>query len=453
MSLNIDLKRGLNIPLKGEAELRLSKTIVPDIVAVEPTCFKGFTPRLLVSEGDKVLCGSPVMADKIHPEILLTSPVSGTVKAISRGEKRKLLAVLIQTDEEQKCAEFKLKDPDKLSADDVKKAMLDSGLWPWLIQRPYGTIANPDVTPRSIFASAFDSAPLAPDYEFTLAEDIHYIQAGINAVSLLSNGGFHLSLSRASYAKSPFHKMENTVMHSVSGPHPAGNPGCQIAAISPIRKDDIVWTISLQGLAEVGKLILTGKVNRRRKVAITGPMAISPSYIETVPGMPIKEIAPFYGTNADELRFVSGNALSGRNVGENGYLGFFDSQITLLKEGKQTELFGWLRPIRYKQFSADRSYFSWLAPRRKYDMDTNLHGGPRAFVMSDEYYRRVLPMDIFPLYLIKACLAGDIDKMEKFGIYEVLPEDLALCEFVDPSKNEIQDIIEKGIETMRKEMA
>lgn len=453
MSLNINLKKGLNVPIKGNAELLLSKTILPETVAIEPGAFKGLTPRLLVSEGDKVLCGSPVLSDKIHPEILITSPASGTVKQIVRGEKRKLLAILIQTDEDQQSVDFGKKDVSSLSEAQIRETLLKSGLWPLINQRPYGVLADTTIRPKSIYVSAFKTVPLAADQEFALGDQTVAIQAGINALAKLSDGGIHLCVEEGTYAKSPFHKMENTVMHCVSGPHPAGNVGVQISNISPIRKNDTVWTVSLLSLAIIGKLLLGGKVDFSRKVAVTGPMAIRPSYIKTLPGMPMSYIAPWYGTNASDVRIVSGDPLTGKNVGCEGYLGFFDDQITILKEGNQKELLGWCRPIRWKQFSSDHSYFSWLTPWRKYDMDTNIHGGQRAFVMSDSYYAKVLPMDIYPLYLIKACLAGDIDKMEKFGIYEVLPEDLALCEFIDPSKNDIQDIIADGIEKMRKEMA
>lgn len=227
----------------------------------------------------------------------------------------------------------------------------------------------------------------------------------------------------------------------------------QISHIRAIRKGETVWTVSLLGLAAIGKLFLSGKYDVRRKVAVCGPMAIEPAYIETLPGMPFKALAPFYGSNAAETRFVSGNVLSGANEGEEGCLGYFDNQVTLLREGVDKELLGWIRPIRYKQYSRDHSYFSWLMPWRKYDMDTNLHGGARAFLMNDGYYAKVLPMDIYPIYLAKACLAGDIDKMEQFGIYEVLPEDLAVCEFIDPSKNNIQEMVANGIDIMLKEMA
>lgn len=452
MSQTIVLKKGLNIPIKGEAELRVSKAIAPGIVAVCPTDFKGLLPRLLVKEGDPVLCGSPVIADKKNPDILLTSPVSGTVKELVRGDKRKLLAVLIEADSQNKSVDFGAKDVSSLKADAVREAILKSGLWPWLVQRPYGIIADPAVKPKAIFVSAFNTAPLAADAEFCHAGDLKAIQAGADALGKLTDGGVHVSID-ASKEHSEFSRLNGVKLHGFKGKHPAGNVGVQISHISPIQKGEAVWTISLEGLAAIGKLFTKGIYDVRRKVAVCGPMAIEPSYVETVPGMPLKELAPYYGGVSDGIRFISGDVLSGENKGVDGYLRFFDEQVTLIHEGYEKELLGWVRPIRHKKFSTDRCYFSWLTPWKKYDMDTNLHGGVRAFLMNDGYYAKVLPMDIYPIYLTKACLAGDIDKMEQFGIYEVLPEDLATCEFVDPSKNNIQDIISKGIDLMLKEMA
>lgn len=453
MSTTIVLKKGLNIPISGEAELRVSKAIAPGIVAVCPPDFKGILPRLLVKEGDPVLCGSPVIADKKNPDILLTSPVSGTVKELVRGDKRKLLAVLIEADDEQKYVDFGPKDVERMDAEEVRQALLQAGMWPWIVQRPYGIVANPKDTPRDIFVSAFSTAPLAPDYGFCLGEKIKEIQAAVSALAKLTSGKVHVSVCADTPGQAEFAKLQNAEIHSFKGKHPAGNVGVQISNIAPIRKGDIVWTLSLLGLASIGELLLKGKCNFRRKVAVCGPMAIQPSYIDTLPGMPLKQLAPFYGDRPDGIRFISGDVLSGRNAGVDGYLGFFDNQVTLIREGVDKELLGWARPLRYKQYSRDHSYFSWLMPWRKYDMDTNLHGGQRAFLMNDGYYAKVLPMDIYPVYLTKACLAGDIDKMEQFGIYEVLPEDLAVCEFIDPSKNNIQDIIAQGIDLMLKEMA
>ena len=452
MSQTFVLKKGLNIPIEGEAELRVSKTIAPGIVAVQPTDFKGFLPRLLVKEGDPVLCGSPVLADKKNADILLTSPVSGTVKEIVRGEKRKLLAVLIESDGKRQCVDFGVKDAATLDAGQVRQALLESGLWPWLVQRPYGILADPDARPRDIFVSTFNTAPLAADATFCYGNDVAAAQAGVNALAKLTDGKVYVGLD--GNGKSAFAGLQGCELNTFRGPHPAGNVGVQISHIAPIRKEETVWTVSLAGLVAIGKLFTTGKYDVRRKVAVTGPMALQPSYVDTLPGTPMKELAAYVGnTPVEQLRIVGGDPLSGKVIGAAGYLGFFDTQVTILHEGTEQELLGWIRPFRFNQFSADRSYFSWLLPKKKYSMDTNLHGGPRAFLMNDGYYGKVLPMDIFPVFLAKACLAGDIEKMEKFGIYEVLPEDLATCEFVDPSKNNIQAMIEQGIDLMLKEMA
>ncbi len=447
MSNIIDLKKGLNIPISGAAALEAKKTIVPDAVAVKPTDFKGFSPRLLVKEGDKVLAGSPVLADKQRQDILLTSPVSGTVQEIVRGEKRKLLAVLVKPDGANAAVDFGACKPSGLKAEEVKGLLLKSGLWPFIIQRPYGVVADPALTPKAIFVSAFSTAPLAADSEFAFKEDISAIQAAVTAVSKLAPVNVCVNGEASAFAK-----LTDAKIYVVNGKkHPAGNVGVQISHISPIKKGETVWTLSLLALAAIGKLLTTGKLDLTRKVAVTGPVAVDPSYVTTLPGMPVKALAGYYDGSV-ETRFISGDVLTGENVGEGGYLGFFDNQVTLIKEGREREVLGWAKPFRFNQFSSSMTYFSWLLPKKKYNMDTNTHGGVRAFVVSD-VYGKVLPMDLFPVYLIKACLAGDIEKMEKFGIYEVLPEDFALCEFVDPSKNDIQAIISKGIDLMIKEMA
>ena len=450
MSNNIYLKKGLNLPISGAAAQNTKKVIVPDVVAVKPTDFRGLVPKLLVREGDKVLAGTPVLADKMSQNILFASPVSGTVAEVVRGEKRKLLEVRIKADEKQEYVDFGVKKVAEMSAEQIKAALLEAGLWPALTQRPYGIIANPEVKPKAIFVSAFTTAPLAADPEFALREDFEHIQTAVNALNKLTDGGVHFSLNSENYSGTPFHKVENVIQHTFTGKHPAGNVGVQIHHISPIRKGETVWTVSLLMLAAIGKLFNTGKYDLKRKVAITGPKAINPAYVEAYPGMAIKDVQEFYNAS-ENLRFISGDVLTGKNVGAEGFLGFFDNQVTILEEGNKYELFGWAKPFRTSLFSASRTYFSWLTPKKKYDMDTNLHGGPRAFVVND-VYSKVLPMDLYPVYLLKACLANDIDKMEKFGIYEVLEEDLALCEYVCPSKIYIQQIITDGIALMLKEM-
>lgn len=451
MSNNIDLKKGLDVPIKGAADLKVKKTFVPDVVAIKPSDFRGLAPRLLVREGDKVMAGSPILADKSHPDILVTSPASGTVQSVVRGDKRKLLAVLIKTDERQEWVDFGVKDAASLSADEVREAIMKCGLWPSIMQRPYGIVADPALRPKAIFVSAFNTAPLAADSDFALGEDFAAVQAAVTALSKLTDGGVHVCLSAKAGAASPFCKIEGATLHTVSGKHPAGNVGVQISHISPIMKGDTVWTVSLLMLAAIGKALTTGRLDLTRKVAVTGPAAIDPAYVQTLPGFNMKDIAEFCDTSK-ELRYVSGDVLTGESVGADGYAGFFANQVTLLHEGREREVLGWAKVVRPKVYSSSRTFLNWLCPKKKYDMDTNLHGGRRAFVVSD-VYSKVLPMDIYPIYLIKACVAGDIDKMEQFGIYEVLPWDLALCEYVDPSKNDIQDIISKGIDLMLKEMA
>ena len=450
MSNNIYLKKGLDLPIAGEAVQKTKKVIVPDIVAVKPTDFRGLVPKLLVREGDKVLAGTPVLADKMSQNILFASPVSGTVAEVVRGEKRKLLEVRIKADAEQEYVDFGVKQVADMSAEQIKEAILAAGLWPAIIQRPYGIIANPEAKPKAIFVSAFNTAPLAADMEFALKDEFSHIQTAINALNKLTDGGVHLSLNAKNYSGTPFHRLDNVIQHTFEGKHPAGNVGVQIHHISPIRKGETVWTVSLLMLAAIGRLFNTGKYDLRRKIAVTGPMAIEPAYIEGYPGIAIKSLVDFYDPSID-LRYVSGDVLTGTNVGKGGFVGFYDNQVTILEEGDKYEMLGWAKPFRPKLFSTSRTYFSWLTPNKKYDMDTNLHGGPRAFVVND-VYNKVLPMELFPVHLLKACLAKDIDKMEKYGIYEVLEEDLALCEYVCPSKIYIQQIITDGIALMLKEM-
>ncbi len=452
MSNNIHLRRGLDIPIAGAAALKTCGVVAPETVALKPADFHGLNPRLLVREGDHVLAGSPVLCDKMQPGILITSPVSGTVAAIVRGEKRKLLEVRISPDGKKEAVDFGSCDPSGLSAEQVRDLLLKSGLWAAIIQRPYGVLANPDITPKAIFISAFSTAPLAANPEFALGDSAQDIQAGVIALGKLTRGGVHLSLNQDNYEGTPFHRIENVIQHVFSGKHPAGNVGVQISHISPILKGETVWTVSLLMVAAIGKLLRTGKVDLTRKVAVTGPAAKDPAYVEALPGICMTDLKAFYDNSGNDVRFISGDALTGTNVGEQGYLGWFDNQVTLLHEGTEREVLGWAKPFRFGKFSSSRTYLPNALPGKRYDIDTNTNGGPRAFVVSD-VYSKVLPMDIYPIYLVKACLAGDIDKMEKFGIYEVLPEDLALCEFVDPSKNEIQAIIQKGIDLMVKEMA
>ena len=455
MSNHIRLRKGLNIPLQGEAQPKITKTISPGIVAVKPTDFKAFNPKILIKEGEEVKAGTPVLADKKRPDIKLCSPVSGVVKEIVRGDKRKLLAITIEANEKTEYLPIEIPQVRTATREEIISTLMESGLFAAIKQRPYGTIPDPAVEPKAIFVSGFDSAPLAPNLSFALKAETGNIKVAVELLNKLTKGGVHISLHASDYASSPFHKIEKAIMHTFDGPHPAGNVGVQIHHVSPVNKGETVWTLDMYALAAIGKLFTKGIYDVKKVIAVTGPRANNPSYIETVPGMSMNQIKEYVNRDEKEelpVRHISGNALTGENVTSEGYLGFFHNQVTLLSEGKYYEMFGWIKPMRLKKFSISRSYFSWLFPKKQYALDTNLNGGERALVMTG-VYEKVTPIDIYPMHLIKAILAGDIDKMEALGIYEVIEEDLALCEFVCPSKTEIQHIVSQGIELMIKEMS
>ena len=450
MSEHIRLKKGLDIPLAGAAPAKIAETVAPDLVAIKPTDFKALVPKLAVKEGDAVKAGDALFVDKMCPSIRFCSPVSGVVQAVVRGDKRKLFAVVVKADKEQQSVKYNAVDLAKMDRKAVVDLLLERGLWPMIKQRPYGIVANPELTPKSIFVSAMATAPLAPDPDFVMEGQMEYLQAGIDALGRLTNGGVHFSLNAAKAAGSAMSSLKGVIPHTFSGPHPAGNVGVQINHISPINKGEIVWTVDLVSLAAIGRCIATGTYDMSRVVAVTGPAAENPVCVKAVQGMSLASIAKY--AKKGNVRFVSGDVLTGENVGADGYLGFFDNQVTLLEEGDYYEMLGWIKPFRLKKFSFSHLYRSWLAGKKKtYKLDTNTNGGPRAFVVSD-VYGKVLPMDIYPVYLLKACLAKDIEKMENLGIYEVIPEDFALCEFVCPSKIEIQKILSDGIDLMLKEM-
>lgn len=459
MLKNIQLTKGLDIPVQGAAELRIEKSIVSDIVSVKPTNFKNLTPKLLVREGDEVKAGSTLFADKYRPEIGFASPVSGTVESVVRGEKRKLLEIRIKSAQTTDYIKFNTPELNTATAEEIKKSLLESGLWAAIKQRPYGIVANPADEPRAIFISAFDSAPLAPDYNFTLKDEVANIQVAVDALNKLTKGGVYVGINSKNAATSPFNHLKNVKLYGFSGAHPAGNVGVQINNIAPINKGEVVWTVDPIFLAAIGKLFTKGIYDVTRTIAVAGNRVEKPCYVTCVPGTQIKDLDFLVSKKEVEIfdqecgcRYISGNVLTGNNVGAEGSLDFYSNMVTVISEGNYYEMFGWAKPFRCGKFSFSKSYFSWLTPKKKYKVDTNTNGGVRAFVVSD-VYGKVLPMDIYPVYLLKAILAEDIDKMEQLGIYEVIEEDFALCEYVCPSKIDIQDIISKGIATMIKEMA
>lgn len=448
MSDQIRLKKGLDLPISGAALCSVTKRVAPGLVAVKPTDFRGMVPRLLVKEGDSVKAGTPLFADKKNAAMVFCAPVSGTVDAIVRGDKRKLLAVRIKADGKNEAVKFDVPKIASLDKKGMTDLLLQCGLWPCLKQRPFGTVADPAADPKCIFISGMNTAPLGADPEFALKDDLAAIQAGVDALGKLTRGGVHFSLSAKNFAGSEFHKLTGVIYHQFEGPHPAGNVGVQINHVCPINKGEVVWTVDLHLVAVIGRLFLSGIYDTRRVIAVAGPSAVNPAYAEVPAGVCMADLKDFFA--AGDVRIVSGDVLSGEAVPADGFLGFYHNQVSVLPEGNYYEMFGWINPLRSKKFSVSRAYPAFLR-RKKYDMDTNENGGERPFLMND-VYGKVLPMDIYPLYLFKACLAGDLDKMEQLGIYEVIEEDVALCEYVCPSKVEIQKIVREGIELMMKEM-
>ena len=449
MSKVINLKRGLNIRLKGDAEKVLGTAVEAEKVALKPTDFHGISPKILVKPGQLVKAGEPVFFDKYNPEIQITAPTSGEVMEICRGERRKVLEIVIKADGKNTSAEFSKADPAKLSRDEVRQLLLKSGLWAFLKQRPYGTVAKPTGKPLNIFISGFDSAPLAPDYEFILNGQTSVFQTGIDALKKLTDGKVFLGI-RPEQSNGFFSGINNIEINQFSGPHPAGNVGIQIHQTSPINKGDVVWTINPQEVIFIGRLFQTGKIDFTKTVALAGSEVSSPRYYKVIHGTSIEALLTGATKKETNERYISGNVLTGSQVEADGYLGFFDNQVTVIPEGDYYEFLGWAMP-RLDKFSVSHSYFSWLTPKKAYRADANLHGEERAYVMTGQY-EKVLPMDLLPVYLMKAIIAEDIDKMEQLGIYEVIEEDFALCEFVCTSKTEVQRILRDGINLMIKEL-
>ena len=450
MSQVIKLKKGLDILLEGEAKRELTRLPLVHAYALKPEDFPGVTPKLLVRVDDEVKVGTPLFFDKYRPQILLTSPVSGKVSAIVRGEKRKILEVVITPEAEQVYETFDVPAIEATDREQIKSLMLKAGLWPMIIQRPFGIVANPQDTPKSIFVSGFDSAPLAPDMNFVLENEAENLETGFALLGKLTDGKVYLGLKNGT--SGVLNQVKNAEIRLFEGPHPAGNVGVQIHHIDPINKGDVVWTVDVQHVAMIGRFFRTGRVDMSKIVALTGSETAQPRYFSVITGLPINSIVrqKELRSQTEKVRIISGNVLTGRRVEPEGYLGFYSNQVTVIPEGDTYEFLGWGMP-RLNKFSVSRSYFSWLSPKKHYRLDTNMNGGVRAYVVTG-LYDKYLPMDIYPLYLLKAILAGDIDKMENLGIYEVIEEDFALCEFVDPSKTEMQAIIRQGIDLMIKEL-
>ncbi|MBO7616625.1 MAG: NADH:ubiquinone reductase (Na(+)-transporting) subunit A [Bacteroidales bacterium] len=499
MSDTITIQKGLDLPIGGAAELRLTDARSISTYAVKPTDFVGLTPSLLVEEGDAVAVGDALFCDKNDERICFTSPVSGQVKAIVRGEKRKLLKVVVETDfKSAGSMGLDYKSSPTMTADDIKAAMLQCGLWTTLRQRPFGTIANPDDKPKAIFVSAFSSAPLAPDYDFVMQGKEEWLKKGLEALTNLTDGKVHVcfrpnqnlakqfsivklaqSENKESLLSLPSQSKFNEVnsqlsIHYINGPHPSGNIGTQIAHIDPINKGEVVWTMNLQDVAILGELVATGVYNPKKVIAVAGPNIKNPHYYRVKSGACLADITKAQLLNNDypkmdaydatkANRVISGDILSGTQIAADGFLGAYDDLVSILPEGDYYDFMGWLMP-GFRKFSFSRTFLSGFMPKSTFKplgmklprfenlwkFDTNTHGDERPLVFTGNF-ERVFPFDIYPTQLIKACIVGDIELMENLGIYEVEPEDFALCEFIDTSKTDIQAIIREALEKLRKE--
>lgn len=450
MADTITIKQGLDINLLGDAEKVITE-VDAGMYAIKPIDFIGVFPKVVVQEGDKVKAGSQLCFDKYRDNIWFTSPVSGTVKEVRRGAKRVLLEIIIEPDAQQQYEDFGKAAPNNLDRDQVLDKMLKSGVWPVIRQRPYTVIANPDDNPKAIFVSAFDTSPLAPDYNFIVEGQAEAFQTGLDALKKLTTGKIHLNLKGNGDNSEVFTNAKNVQINYFNGPHPAGNVGTQINKLDPVNKGEVVWHLRPQEVITIGRLFLEGRYNSERIIALAGSEVVKPMYIKTRIGASIKEIIKD-NLKDGKLRFISGNPLTGKKIDKNGFISFYDSQLTVLPEGDYYEMFGWVLP-GFGKFSFSRTFFSWLHPKdKKYRMDTNFHGGPRAFVITGEM-EKVFPFDIYPMQLLKAIMIEDIDAMENLGIYEVDEEDFALIEFIDTSKTEAQYIVRKGLDIMRKEMS
>ncbi|MDO5665389.1 MAG: Na(+)-translocating NADH-quinone reductase subunit A [Bacteroidia bacterium] len=447
MANRIKIKKGLQIPLLGKPEEIFRGEITSEYMQVCPEDFQGITPKLKVKVDDTVKAGQALFFSKTHPEMMFASPVSGTITAVNRGEKRRILNITIKADKENAYVDYGKKNVDVLSGEEIKKALLDAGIWFVLKQRPYDIIANPEREPRDIFVTGFDTAPLAASYDFILKGQETDLQIGLNALAKLTKGKVYLSISPDTKNEG-LRNAKNVTITEFAGPHPAGNVGVHINNLAPVNRGEVVWTLSALDVLFIGRLFNKGVVDLTRTIALAGSEVKQTGYYKMLIGTELSKLFVNNVIEKGNLRYISGNVLTGTKVEANGVLRATHSQVTVIPEGDDVhEAFGWAS-LSPKRYSAEKTY---LRLKKAYRLDARILGGPRAIIVSNEY-DKVFPMDIFPEQLIKSIIAFNIDKMEQLGIYEVAPEDFALCEFVDTSKLELQRIVRTGLDMLRKEM-
>jgi Na+-transporting NADH:ubiquinone oxidoreductase subunit A len=448
MSKIVKLKKGFDINLAGKASKEVANFAPAQTFAIKPTDFIGLQrPKVLVNEGDTVKAGTPILVDKAQEQVIYSAPVSGKIVEVKRGDKRKLLEIKILADQTITHENFGKIDLNQ-DRDALAAKLASTGVWPNIIQRPFGIVANPTDSPKSIFVTAFDTHPLAPDYGFTLSGEEKYFQAGIETLSKLTTGKVHLNVDGSKPTAEVFSGIKNAQVNQFSGPHPAGNVGVQIHHLDPINKGDIVWTVSPVGVVQIGKAVLEGIYDASKIIAVTGSELTKAAYARTYVGANVSSYVKG-NLNSGHVRVISGNVLTGEKVNLEGHLGFYSNQITVIPEGDYHEFLGWAKPTASKlSYHRALGLFSFLNPKKEYVLDSNCRGEERAFVQTG-VFEDVTPMDILPMYLLKAIMAEDFDEMEELGIYEIVEEDLALCEFVDVSKHPVQELVRKGIELIQ----
>ncbi|NNC49750.1 MAG: Na(+)-translocating NADH-quinone reductase subunit A [Flaviramulus sp.] len=450
MSNDIRIKKGLDIKLIGEAEKTVEQAVISNYCTVRPEDFHSVVPKLVAKEGAVVKAGETLFYDKSNEVITFSSPVSGKVLEVIRGPKRRIDAIKIEADKTQSYKDYGVFNLDNATAESVKAHFLNSGCWPFIKQRPYDVIANPNKSPKAIFISGYASAPLAANLDFTLKGKEAELQAAITALGKLTEGVVNVSVASNS---SPLAGLNGITLHHVSGPHPSGNVGTLINKVNPVNKGEVVWTVNAQDLVIIGELLLTGKFNAERVIALVGSSVEKPRYFKTKIGSEVSTIVYDKGIKKGGLhdRIISGNVLSGKEVEPDGALDYYSNVISVIPEGDDYEFFGWNKPV-FNKLSVSRALtFSWLNPNKKYDLNTNTNGEHRAFVTTGTY-EEVFPLDIYPMQILKACMYQDLDEMEALGMYEVAPEDFALTEFVCVSKQPHQKIIRAGLDLMLKEI-
>jgi len=448
MARTIKLRKGYDIKLVGEAprfELTVEK---PRLFAVKPTDFNGLTPRLIVEQGSEVKAGDPLFHDKSNESILFTSPVSGEVVEIVRGARRAIQEIRILADAKNEYKDFGKANPADLSSEEIKSKLLQSGCWTLLRQRPFNSLAKLDVTPKHIFISGFDSSPFPIDIEYAVSGKGNYLQTAVNALGKLTSGRVHIGLSIAQKNGSPFEKLKDAVITYYDGPHPAGLVGIQIHHTAPINKGEEVWTLNAQDLITIGRLFEEGQYNTERLIAVCGADIRKKGYVRTFLGAQVSTMLE-NNLNNSHVRIISGNPLTGTKIMKDGFVGTYQHSVSVIEEGEEPEFLGWLLPS-YPRPSFSKTFPSYIFPNAKYRVNTGMYGEERAFVITGEY-EKVLPMDILPMQLFKACLANDIDNMEALGIYELVEEDIALCEFICTSKMPLQSILREGLNFLENE--